>query len=102
MTDREEEKRRIHALYAALAEEIVIGLDSIDEELEKDSANRDVKYLMGVAELNVALRNALVALEQSGLVHEAVMSAPVDEATEFVNDPVAFDDSEEDDGSKLN
>lgn len=101
--DRKEEKRRIHALYSALAEEVVIGLDSIEEEMQKDAANRDVNYIVGVAELNMALRNALVALEQSGLVHDAAELDRTDEVTEFVNDPVGFDEEDdEDDSSKLN
>ena len=97
--DRNEEKRRIRALFTALAEEVVIGLDSIEDEMQKDAANRDVKYMVGVAELNVALRNALVALEQSGLLHDDAET--IDEVTEFVNDPVGFEDDDED-GSKLN
>lgn len=99
---RKEEKHRIHALYKALAEEVVIGLDSIDDEMSKDSADRDVTYIVGVAELNMALRNALVALEQSGLVHDAAEADRADEVTEFVNDPVGFDVDPDDDGSKLN
>lgn len=58
------------ALYHGLVSNVIIGRETIEDELEKPKASQDAYLLMGLTELNVALDNAVTAIENSGLIDE--------------------------------
>lgn len=66
----DEEFERILTLYRLLVEEAASGHYTIRAELEKPKSEQDVHYMMGQSELNVALHNAAMALEESGLIDD--------------------------------
>jgi hypothetical protein len=63
-----EEAIRYRMMYQLLVEEVIVGQNTIEDELRKPAAERDIHYVMGQTELNVAFRNAAIALELSGLI----------------------------------
>jgi len=65
--------RRTHLLYELLITELIVGRNTIADELTKSKLDQDPYYLMGQASLNVALHSAASALEDSGLIDEDSM-----------------------------
>lgn len=64
---------RTHAMYRLMLEELVIGQNSIADELQKPAGEQNVHYMMGQTEINVALQHAINVLENSGLIDETML-----------------------------
>ena len=66
----DEDAARTHLLYELLIEQLVIGRNTIQDELEKPKGEQDVFYLMGQVELSTAFAQAANVLEGSGLIDD--------------------------------
>jgi hypothetical protein len=62
--------QRTCLLYDLLIAELVVGRNTIADELSKPKESQDAYYLMGQAALNVSLHNAATALEDAGLIDD--------------------------------
>lgn len=80
----EEGKDRVVRLYKLLLEEFGVGVYTMQVEMKKPAAERNCDYLINQERLNVALENAIFALEQSGWLDKSVMVTRIEQAPQPV------------------
>lgn len=71
--DELDEAARVHLLYELLVDQVVVGRNTIIDELDKPKADQDVHYLMAQVELNAGLEQAVVALVRCGLIDDEAL-----------------------------